>query len=64
MFWASENSLRVIEMSLHPAKCTVWCAISKQGLTELIFAEGITTNQWYLQQLQNEVISVIMGAEQ
>jgi hypothetical protein len=52
-FWASENPHRVVEMSLHPAKCTVWCAISKQGLTGLIFVEGNLTNQQYLQQLKN-----------
>jgi outer membrane protein W len=51
-----------MEMSLHPAKCTMWCAIRKQGIFELIFVEGTITNQWYLQQLQNEVIPVIQGA--
>jgi hypothetical protein len=30
--WASENPHRVMEMTLHPAKCTILCAISKQGI--------------------------------
>jgi hypothetical protein len=38
------------------------CDISKQGLIGLIFVEGTIRNQWYLQQLQNEVILVIQGA--
>jgi hypothetical protein len=59
-FWASENA--VVETSLHPAKCTVWCAISKQGETGPIFVEGTIISQQYLQQLQNEVIPVIQGA--
>jgi hypothetical protein len=32
-FCASEKPDRVVKMSLHPAKCTMWCAISKQRLT-------------------------------
>jgi hypothetical protein len=51
-----------MEMSIHPAKCTMWCAISKQGLIGPIFVEGNITSQWYLQQLRNEVILVIQGA--
>jgi hypothetical protein len=51
-----------MEISLHPAKCTMWCAVSSQGLIGPIFVEGTITNQWYLQQLQNEVILVIQGA--
>jgi len=42
-FWASENPYRFMEISLHPAKCTVWCVISKQGLIGLIFVEGTTS---------------------
>jgi hypothetical protein len=45
-----------MEMSLQPAKCTMWCVISKQGITGAIFGECTITNQEYLQQLQNEVI--------
>jgi hypothetical protein len=44
-FWASEHPCTVVEMSLHPAICTMWYTISKQGLTELIFVEGTITNQ-------------------
>jgi len=35
--WAYENPHIFMKISLHPAKCTVWCAINKQGLTDLIF---------------------------
>jgi hypothetical protein len=51
-----------MEMPIHPAKCTMWCAISKQGIIGLISEEGTITNQWCLQQLQNEVILVIHRA--
>jgi hypothetical protein len=51
-----------MEMSLHPAKCTMQCAISKQGLIGPIFVDGAITNQQYLQQLQNYIILVIQGA--
>jgi hypothetical protein len=61
-FWVSENPHRVMEMSLHPAKYTVLCVVSKQGLFGLIFLEGTITSQQYLQPLQNEVITVIQGA--
>jgi hypothetical protein len=59
MFWASKNSHRVMETSLHPAKSTVWCAISKHGLSGPIFVEDTITSQRYL---QNEAIPVIKGA--
>jgi hypothetical protein len=52
---------RVVETPFHPAKCTMWCAISKQGLTGLILVEHPITSQLYLKQLQNEVILLIQG---
>jgi hypothetical protein len=58
-FWASENLQRVVEKSIHPAKCIIWWSISKQGLTGPIFVEGTIRNLKYLQQLQNEVIPAI-----
>jgi hypothetical protein len=61
-FWASENPNRAMETSLHPAKCTMWCAISKQGLIGPICVEGTVKNQRYLQKLQNKVIPVIQTA--
>jgi hypothetical protein len=48
-FYTSENPHRVVYMSLQLAKCTMWCAISKQGLIGPIFVEGTITNQQYLQ---------------
>jgi hypothetical protein len=60
-FWASENPHRCVEMSLHPAKCIMCCAVSKQEIIGVILVEGTLTNSWYLQQLQNEVIAVIQG---
>jgi hypothetical protein len=42
----------------------VWHEISKHGLSGLIFEEGTISTQCHLQQLQNEVISVILGAEE
>jgi hypothetical protein len=47
-FLASENPHRFVETSFHTAKCTVYCAISKEGLTGQILMENTTTNQWYL----------------
>jgi hypothetical protein len=38
--WTSENPQRIMEISLHPAKCTMSCGISKQGLTGPIVMEG------------------------
>jgi hypothetical protein len=43
-FWDSENPQRVMEMSLHSAKCTMWCVVSKQELTGPIFVEGTIRN--------------------
>jgi hypothetical protein len=60
---ASENPNRVVETSLHSAKCTVWFAINKQVLIGSIFVDGTLTNYWLLQQLQNEVISVAEHAD-
>jgi len=40
----------------------LWCAISKQGLTGLIFVKDTIANQSYLQQLQNGLILVIQQA--
>jgi hypothetical protein len=40
-------------VTLQPAKCTVWCTISKHRPTGPIFVEGIIKNQQYLQQLEN-----------
>jgi hypothetical protein len=31
-FWASKNPHRLMKTSLHSAKCTLWYAVSKQGL--------------------------------
>jgi hypothetical protein len=42
-------------VTLHPVKCTVWCATSKLGLLGLIFVEDTITDQ---QKLQSEVIPV------
>jgi hypothetical protein len=47
-FRVSENPHRVVETSLHLAKCTIYCVVSKQRLSGLIFVEGIVTNQQYL----------------
>jgi hypothetical protein len=44
MFWASTNPHKCMETSLHPAKCSMWCAINEKGLTGLIFVEGYLTN--------------------
>jgi hypothetical protein len=44
-FWASANPNRVMEMSLHPAKCTMWYAISEHGLIGLMLVVGTITNQ-------------------
>jgi len=46
-------------MSLHPEKCTMWCATSKYGLIVPTSADAAITNQLYLQPLQNVVILVI-----
>jgi hypothetical protein len=46
----------VVEMQLHPAKCTLWYAISRQGIIGLNFVKGTIIKQ---QQLQNEVIKII-----
>jgi hypothetical protein len=35
---------RVVETPFHPAKCTMWCAISEQGLTGLILVEHPITS--------------------
>jgi hypothetical protein len=35
---------------------------NQQGHIELMFVGGTITNQWYLQQLESEVILVIQGA--
>jgi hypothetical protein len=40
-FWTFENPHTVMEMSLHSAKCTVWCTISEQGLIWQIFVKSI-----------------------
>jgi hypothetical protein len=45
-------------MSLQPAKYTVCCAGSKQGLIGLVFLEETITNQQYLKQLQNDITPV------
>jgi predicted Rdx family selenoprotein len=50
------------DVTFHPAKCTVWCAISKRVLIGPIFLDGAVTSQRYLQQLQNDVISITQGA--
>jgi len=49
-----------MEMTLHSAKCTMWCAVSKQGHTGPICVEGTITKEQHLQELK--VILVIQGA--
>jgi hypothetical protein len=56
--WISTQSRRDVTPS-----CKIHRAISMQGLIGSIFVECTTTMQWYLQQLQNEVIPVIQGAQ-
>jgi hypothetical protein len=61
-FLASENSRSIMETSLRPAKCTMWCAFSKQELNSLSFVAATVTSQKYLRKLQNDVIPVVPGA--
>jgi hypothetical protein len=42
-FWAFENPLKVMETSLHPARYTVWRAVSNQWLIGQIFVEDTIT---------------------
>jgi hypothetical protein len=52
-----------VKKLLLPVEYTLWFTIRNQGLIVPIFVEGIIINQWYLQQLQNEVILVARNVD-
>ncbi|RWS19892.1 histone-lysine N-methyltransferase SETMAR-like protein [Leptotrombidium deliense] len=43
----------------HPARLTVWCAISSKGIFGPIFATQNINKQWYKNMLENEFVPKI-----
>ena len=58
-FWATENPHFAISKSLHPARVTVWCAMSSLGIIGPVFLEQNVTGSTYRKMLEDKFIPKI-----